>query len=302
MEKTKSSEPMIYEKYEALLNGIIPSEYKDHILYDKISLLTKQNSMLENTILSLRHELSNLIARQDRLNTNQEVKSPKYVSVSSALKKSLEVSEFEISQFAELHSRALDAVKYSEEGFMKLVDKMKSKLFPPNKKLLEFMGSVLDQVQEIRTQLAAIHNYVTILEYNEKALRDSLNCKEDWPSKSRSHSATRIDQFEQPEKIITKKYTRTLIIDSPSTKNSIDFKPDELQGRISTLKIALGKMRNQRDSIEIDNQKMLLQLKQAKEQLALCEENAAAREVAYKNKIKNLTSLISTLKTQAYNV
>lgn len=300
MEKTKINEPMIYEKYEALLNGIVPADYKDHILYDKISLLTKQNSMLENTILCLRHELSNLIARQDRLNTNQEVKSHKYTSVSSALKKSLEVTEFEVSQFAEIHSRALDAVKTSEDGFMKLVDKMKSKLFPPNRKLVDFMGSVLDQVQEIRSQLASIHNYVTILEYNEKALRDSLNCKEDWPLKGRSHSVTRIDQFEQPEKIVTKKYTRTLIIDSPSTKNSIEFKPDELHGRISTLKIALGKMKNQRDSIEIDNQKMLLQLKQAKEQLALCEENSAAREVAYKNKIKNLTSLVNTLKSQVY--
>jgi regulator of replication initiation timing len=299
MEKLKNNEPMLYEKYEALLNGVCPAELKDHILHDKIALLIKQNSILENTILSLRHELSNMIAKQDRQASNMENKAA-YSPVSSALKKSLEVSEFEVSSFAEIHARALEAVKASGEGFTVLVDKMKSKLFPPNKKLLEFMGSVLDQVQEIRSQLASIHNYVTILEYNEKALRDSLNCSETRCAKSRSHSASRVDQFERPEVIVSKKYTRTLILDSPSTKNSMEFKNDDLQSKVSTLKIALGKMKNSRDSIEIDNQKLLLQLKQAKEQLALCEENSAAREVAYKNKIKKLTSVMNSLRRQAF--
>ena len=300
MEKLKSNDPMMHEKYEALLNGLIPSDFKEGIMNDKLALMIKQNSMLENTILSLRHELSNMIAKHDRVQVGPEHKPAGYSPISSALKKSLEVSEFEISSFAEIHARALEAVKATGEGFTVLVDKMKSKLFPPNKKLLEFMGSILDQVQEIRSQLAYIHNYVTILEYNEKALRDTINCTETRCPKSRSHSASRVDQFERPEVIVTKKYTRTLIVDSPSTKNSIEFKSEDLQGKVSTLKIALGKIKNQRDSIEIDNQKLLLQLKQAKEQLALCEENSAAREVAYKNKIKKLTSLINSLKQQAF--
>ena len=300
MEKLQNNDPMIHEKYEALLEGLIPSDFKDSILHDKVSLLIKQNSMLENTILSLRHELSNMIAKQDKIQVSPEQKPIFYSPISSALKKSLEVSEFEISSFAEIHYRALEAVKATGEGFTVLVDKMKSKLFPPNKKLLEFMGNLLDQVQEIRSQLASIHNYVTILEYNEKALRDTIKCTETRCAKSRSHSASRVDQFERPEVIVTKKYTRTLINDSPSTKNSIEFKNEDLLGKVNTLKIALGKIKNQRDSIEIENQKLLLQLKQAKEQLALCEENSAAREVAYKNKIKKLAGVINGLKRQAF--
>ena len=299
MEKLQNNDPMIYEKYQALLDGPIPSDLKDLILNDKVSLLIQQNSMLENTIFSLRHELSNMIAKHDRVQLSPEHKSTGYSPVSSALKKSLEVSEFEISSFAEIHTRALEAVKATGEGFKVLVDKMKSKLFPPNKKLLEFMGNLLGQVQEIRSQLASIHNYVTILEYNEKVLRDTINCTEASCAKLRSHSASRVDQFERPEVIATKKYARALIVDSSSTKNSIEFKNDDLRGKVSSLKIAFGKIKNQRDSIEIENQKLLLQLKQAKEQLALCEENSAAREVAYKNKIKKLMSLINSLKRQA---
>lgn len=229
MSESRIDEKMLNEKYEALLNGYIPDDLKDHILYDKISLLQKQNGVLENTILSLRHELTTLIAKQDSHIPFREVRNCRYTSMNSGLKKGVEPFDFEISQFSDKQSKVLEVVKKSSEGFSALIN-------------------------------------------------------------------VRMDQFEHPERSIIKRYTRTLIPDSPSTKNSIDFKSNVLQSKISSLKIALGKTKNQKDQLDIENQKLLLQLKQAKEQLALCEENSSSKEVAYENKLKKLSHIISRLK------
>ena len=296
MELSSNNNTMIHEKYEALLNGVVPEDYKDHILYDKISLLQKQNSNLENTIMNLKDELSNIKATKNFHLNNSEEQESKYCSISAAIKQSLDISEVSISQYSEVHSKALEAVKKSSDGFSLLMNTMKSKLFPPNKKLLDFMNTILDQVHEIRGQLSAIHNYLTVLEYNDKSLRESLNTYDRSPSSNRSHSALRLDPFEQPIRALSKRFTRTLLNDSHSTKNSLEFKSEDAQTRINTMKIALGKIKNQRDQTDIENQKLLLQLKQAKEQLALCEENAAAKEVSYENQIKRLSNIIGKIK------
>ena len=188
------------------------------------------------------------------------------------------------------------AVKKSNDGFSLIMSSMKSKLFPPNETLLECMGGVMEQVNEIRGELEALHNYISILEYNDSSLRQSLNSFETRPSSNRSKSTIRNDPFEQPGRTISKRFTRTLVSDSPSTKNSMEFKNEDVIAKINTLKIALGKVRNQRDQLDIENQKLLLQLKQAKEQLALSEENAAAKEVAYENQIRKLNFALGRLK------
>lgn len=295
MDLAKNNESMLHEKYEALLTGLIPDHYKDHILYDKIGLLQRQNASLENTILSLRHDLSHLTSPHKSV----VPKASKYFTISSALQKTLDISEFEISQFTEVYSKAISAVNKTSDRFSLIINSMKAKLFPPSEKLLEFMGNVLGQVSEIRNELDALKNYVSILEYNDCSLRDSLNSYEKKPSGNRSQSVIRLE-FEQPERTISKRFTRTLLSDAPSTKNSMEFKNDDAQVKINTLKIALGKVRNQRDSCDIENQKLLLQLKQAKEQLALCEENAAAKEVAYENQIRKLSYLLSQLKPRTH--
>ena len=296
MEFPTNNESMLHEKYEALLNGVIPESFKDHILYDKISFLQRQNNSLENTILSLRHELSNQVAKHERILQNSPEKASKYFTISSALQKTLDISEIEISQFSEVYSKAVAAVKKSNDGFSLIMSSMKSKLFPPNETLLECMGGVMEQVNEIRGELEALHNYISILEYNDSSLRQSLNSFETRPSSNRSKSTIRNDPFEQPGRTISKRFTRTLVSDSPSTKNSMEFKNEDVIAKINTLKIALGKVRNQRDQLDIENQKLLLQLKQAKEQLALSEENAAAKEVAYENQIRKLNFALGRLK------
>jgi regulator of replication initiation timing len=288
MKDIKINDPMLYKKYEALLNGIIPEDYKDHILNDKISLLKQQNMILENTILSLRHELSSMIASQNSISYIQNDKKD-YSGISLALKKCIETSEVEISHFNEVYVKALEAIKSCNEGFNLVINTMKSRLFPPDKKMLDFINTVIGQVNDIKDQLISIQNYVAMLEFNDKSMRDSFNKYKS--NTVRSQSTTKIDPFEQPERLIAKRYAQTLI-DARSTKNSIEFKSDDMISKVNSLKITLGKIKNQRDQTEIENQKLLLQLKQAKEQLALCEENSAAKDVQYENKIKRLGHVI----------
>ncbi|OMJ79736.1 hypothetical protein SteCoe_20163 [Stentor coeruleus] len=229
MSESKRDEKMLYEKYEALLNGFIPEDFKDDILYDKINLLQKQNTILENTILSLRHELTNLIGKQEYNISLRGLHSCRCSSLTSSLKKSIVSSEFEIPQFSDKSSKMFGTVKKTSEGINALIN-------------------------------------------------------------------ARRDQFENPGRSIIKRYSKGLIPDSPSTKGSLDFKAEILQSKINSLKISLGKSKNEKDQLEIENQKLLLQLKQAKEQLALCEENSSSKEVAYANKIKKLNYIISKLK------
>ena len=137
----------------------------------------------------------------------------------------------EISRFSEMHAKALESLNKGSEGLSSLFNAMKSKIFSSDSKNLEFMNSVLDQVAEIRKQVSFMHDYVSILEYNDKALRDSLNSF-NFLNGNRTQSAHRSKLFEHPENCGPRRYAKTLILNANSMKNSMDSNTESLQYKI----------------------------------------------------------------------
>ena len=169
---------------------------------------------------------------------------------------------------------------------------MRSRLMTANKQILDFMHNILDEMHHIRASLTIVQNYIAVLEFNETNLRDSLKKLESKNLTTRSMSVNRIDQIENFE---PKRFSKNLVLEM-NTFYKNDYKGDDLQAKVNKLMFSIGKIKSQKDRAEIETERLLLQLKQTKEQLALAEENAGARELRYEKRIKKLNSIINKLK------
>ena len=298
MERT-TPENLLIKKYESLLKGILPDMYKDHILSDKLNLLTKENSQLESTVSQLRHEISNLIEKRkfDTYENSKEKLSYKFHALSTELAKCLEVSGCDLSKFSNCYDQAIQSLQKWSKGFTNITCTMRSKLFSSNKQLLDFMHSILDELNNLRAHLTIVQNYIAVLEFNETNLRDALKRYENKNMTTRSVSVSRIDQIERGDREMPKRLCRNFILEiAPSNKHYVECRGDDIQVKFNKLKLSFEKVKNQKDRSEIETEKLLLQLKQTKEQLAFAEENASALEFSYENKIKRLNHIISRLK------
>jgi hypothetical protein len=292
MEKTKDEDNTLRVKYECLLKGILPDSYKQEILKDKLNLLQRENLVLETTVSQLRHEISNLIAKQkfEASNTVYEKLGYKYHALSAALAKCLEASGCELSSFTNSYEEAVQALNAWGEGFTQTISLMRTKLASSNKQVLDFMHTILEEMHNLRANMTIIQNYIAVLEFNETYLRDSLKKIENKNFVTRSLSLRKIEQMETGE-------NKNFHLDfNQHSQLYMEHKDYDLQTKVNKLTLSLGKVKNQKDRAKIESEKILLQLKQTKEQLAIAEENAGARELAYENRIKKLSSIINKLK------
>ena len=83
--------------------------------------------------------------------------------------------------------------------------------------------------------------------------------------------------------------------------SSLDSRPnfqkvEKMEQQINELKLALGKIKNQRDKSRIAADKLLLNLKKSKLEFAVAEENSGEKQMELKNEIKNLLVLIHNIK------
>lgn len=291
---TEKNYDLLLKKYQSLLSGLIPDDYKDHILNDKLLHLYQENLSLEKTIQQLRHQISNQIEKQKYESSDMKLEKTcyKFHALSTELAKCLKDSGCELSMFSESYNDAIQALKTWGEGFSAVTFSMRKKLFAGNKQLLEFMHSILNELFNLRSQLTIVQNYVAVLEFNEISLRDSLKRLEPRFTVNRSASVSRFSQINTPD---GKNSNKNFILDIiPAHRN--DLRTDEIQSKVNKLKLSLDKLKIQKERAEIETEKLLLQLKQTKEQLAMTEETASGNELLFENKLKRLNLLLAKLK------
>ena len=288
---------LLRKKYESLLSGLLPDLYKDHILSDKLTSLQHENSTLELTVLQLRHEISKLTEKQkfSQSDHKSEKISYKFHALSTELAKCLEVSGCELSKFSESYNEAIEALQTWGEGFTGVIFSMKSRLYSSNKQLLDFMHSILNELNTLRSKLTIVQNYLAVLEFNETTLRDSLRRLETRNTTSRSVSVSRMGEIEKAGPTESKRYyNRNLVLDIAPLHRGENRADEGLKA--NKLKLSLDKLKIQKERAEIETEMLLLQLKQTKELLAMAEETASAKELLYENRIKKLNQLIGKIK------
>lgn len=244
---------------------------------------------LENTVKQLRHEISRLTLKSKFENTGQETPGYKYYALSTELSHCLQSSGCDISKFSTAYDQAIKALQKFGEGFTSLLSSMRSKLYPANRSILNFMHSTLEDLQSLRAQLTVIQNYIAVLEFNESVLRESLQVQAKPNLATRSVSVSRMDEL---LKVENSKKLKNFVLDiAPKVKQK-----EEFSVKVNKLKLRICKLKNLKERAEIDNERLLLQLKQAKEQIAICEEEAANRELALEIRCQKLGAVISSLK------
>ena len=78
-------------------------------------------------------------------------------------------------------------------------------------------------------------------------------------------------------------------------RNSIE-KVQDLEKQIEILKLALGKLKNQRDKAKIESEKLLMQLKQVKLEWALSEENSDEKIMELKKELRNTVEILQRIR------
>jgi hypothetical protein len=73
-------------------------------------------------------------------------------------------------------------------------------------------------------------------------------------------------------------------------------KIQDLEKQVEILKLALGKLKNQRDKAKIESEKLLMQLKQVKLEWALSEENTDERIMDFKKELKNTVEIFQRIR------
>lgn len=84
---------------------------------------------------------------------------------------------------------------------------------------------------------------------------------------------------------------------SSISNNAHNSKIEEFEKQISHLKISLGKMKNQKHAALIENEKLLMGLKEAKLKWVMAEERGAEIQLELKNEMKNLLEVISKFRS-----
>jgi hypothetical protein len=87
---------------------------------------------------------------------------------------------------------------------------------------------------------------------------------------------------------------------SPKLDKSSLEKTQELENQIEILKLALGKLKNQRDKAKIETEKLLMQLKQVKLEWALSEESSDEKIMEMKKELKNLIEILCRINKDVY--
>lgn len=244
---------------------------------------------LEKTVQQLRHEISRLTSKNKFENTEQETPGYKYYALSTELSQCLQSSGCDLTKFTTAYDQAIKALQTFGEGFTSILSSMRSKLFPINRSILNFMHSTLDDLQSLRAQLTIIQNYIAVLEFNESILRQSLQKQEKTCQTTRSQSVSRMNEL---LKLETSNKSKNFVLEiAPKIKQREDFSI-----KLNKLKLRICKLKNLKERAEIDNERLLIQLKQAKEQIAICEEEAANRELALELRYQKLMSVVVKLK------
>lgn len=268
------------------------------LLHEKILILQSENVNLEKTIVQLRHEISNLTEKRklDQITLNSESIGYKYHALSTELSRCLENSGCELTKFSKSYDQAIKALNNWGDGFNTIISSMKNRLLPASKHNLDFMHTILDELYNLRAQLTIVQNYVAVLEFNESSLRDSIKKTDKKNLTSRSVSVNRMDEISKEDGDMMRGSKDFVLDIAPCVKMIGENRFDELKLKINKLKLSLCKLKNQRDRAKIDNERLLLQLKQTKEQLAIAEESASGREVSLENKVKELSQILYRLK------
>jgi hypothetical protein len=248
--------------------------------------LTQKLESYEQTIDQLRHEISRLSSKNKLDSAPIENFSYKYYSLSTELSKCLQSSGYELSKFTSSYDQAIKSLKTFGSGFSSILSKMRSNLSSSSKSLLNFMHSILDELQDLRAQLTIMQNYLAVLEFNEASLRESLSKLEKRNLVTRSVSVSRMEQLSRSES-----FKSDFVFDfAPKIVN------EDIRDKINKLILRNCKMKNLKNRAEIDKERLLLQLKQAKEQIAISEEEAANRELALEIRCQNMAEILQRLK------
>ena len=244
---------------------------------------------LEKTVQQLRHEISRLTSKSKFESAEQETPGYKYYALSIELSQCLQSSGCDLTKFTTAYDQAIKALQTFGEGCTSLISSMRSKLFPINRSILNFMHSTLDDLQSLRAQLTVVQNYIAVLEFNESILRQSLQKQEKTCQTTRSQSVSRMNEL---IKLENSNRPKNFVLEiAPKVRKSMDFSV-----RVNKLKLRICKLKNLKEIAEINNERMLLQLKQAKEQIAICEEEAANRELALELRYQKLVSVLVKVK------
>lgn len=78
-------------------------------------------------------------------------------------------------------------------------------------------------------------------------------------------------------------------------RNSLE-KVQDLEKQVEILKLALGKLKNQRDKAKIESEKLLMQLKQVKLDWALSEESSDEKTMELKKELKNTIEILQRVR------
>lgn len=250
---------------------------------------------LEDTIEQLRHEISRLTFKNKLESAPAESHAYKYYSLSTELSKCLQSSGCELSKFSSSYDQAIKALHTFTSGFTSIASSMRSRLHSSSKSILDFMHSILNELQNLRAQLTIVQNYIAVLEFNEATLRESLTKLEKKNFTTRSVSVSRIQELARTE--ATSNDFKFDIAPRPKPeKNELKEKSDNFASKFNKLILRNCKLKNLKQRAEIDNERLLLQLKQAKEQIAISEEEAAGRELALEIKCQKMTTILQRLK------
>jgi acyl carrier protein phosphodiesterase len=263
--------------------------HREKALLQRVAVLESENAVLENTVYQLRHEISNLTEKR-KLDTGVGQAEPvayKYHALSAQLALCLERSGCELARFKQSYDEALKALENWGEGFVKIIEQMQGQMLSPSRARLEFMHSILDEMHSQRAQLTVVQNYLAVLEFNEAALRETVKKLESKNLTSRSVSVNRLDQIlgggTPPSK--------GLVLEMAPVRPA-----EDTTAALNKMKLHNCRLKAQRDRAEINTERLLLQLKQAKEQIAMAEESAASRELALENKLLKANQLLARLK------
>ena len=274
------------------------------------SELIPKIQQLEDTIEQLRHEISRLTFKNKLESAPSESHSYKYYSLSTELSKCLQSSGCELSKFSSSYDQAIKALHTFTSGFTSIVSSMRSRLHSSSKSILDFMHSILNELQNLRAQLTIVQNYIAVLEFNEATLRESLTKLEKKSFTTRSVSVSRIQELTRTETASNDfkfDIAPKIRLDKNDPKklpnfckarnlNQIKEKSADFASKLNKLILRNCKLKNLKQRAEIDNERLLLQLKQAKEQIAISEEEAAGRELALEIKCQKMTTILQRLR------
>lgn len=262
---------------------------------------------LEDTIEQLRHEISRLTFKNKLESAPVESHAYKYYSLSTELSKCLQSSGCELSKFSSSYDQAIKALHTFTSGFTSIASSMRSRLHSSSKSILDFMHSILNELQNLRAQLTIVQNYIAVLEFNEATLRESLTKLEKKNFTTRSVSVSRIQELARTEATSNDfkfdiaprpkpEKNELKILSQGKIFNQTKEKSDDFASKFNKLILRNCKLKNLKQRAEIDNERLLLQLKQAKEQIAISEEEAAGRELALEIKCQKMTTILQRLK------